>query len=151
MISTCVGACGLMSRKATVRSPSRTISASTSPVTILQNKQSDRLSVTAPHLPRKNSGRFPGPHHAGPRGRSAAEGGGRPRATAPAAAPSPLSWFFVPPVPPARPGGTRHTDHAPSTEGGHGRLLRQAAVSDQARRTAWPFVNPARRGRVLTT
>src|SRR5690606_8727365 len=53
--------------------------------------------------------------------------------------------------PPARPGGTRHTDHAPSTEGGHGRLLRQAAVSDQARRTAWPFVNPARRGRVLTT
>ncbi|GAA3965013.1 hypothetical protein GCM10022630_01590 [Thermobifida alba] len=98
-----------------MRSPSRTISAGTSPVTILQNKQSDRLSVTAPHLPRKNSGRFPGPHHAGPRGRSAAEGGGRPRATAPAAAPSPLSWFFVPPVPPPAPAepGTPTTLRAP--------------------------------------
>ena len=40
MTSTWVGACGLMSRKATVVSVSRTTSAGTSPATILQNRQS---------------------------------------------------------------------------------------------------------------
>ncbi len=40
MTSTCVGACGLMSRNATVPADSRTIFAGTSPETILQNRQS---------------------------------------------------------------------------------------------------------------
>src|SRR5882757_9440020 len=40
MTRTCVGACGFMSRKATVVSVCRTIVAGISPVTILQNRQS---------------------------------------------------------------------------------------------------------------
>src|SRR5699024_5571532 len=78
--STCVGACGLMSRKAMVRSPSRTISAGTSPLTILQKRQSvsdiAHLSVcvlqpppvrrgrhrgwTAPIIPQRRASRAPG-------------------------------------------------------------------------------------------
>src|SRR3954447_4958234 len=47
MTSTCVGACGLMSRKARVRSVSRTTSGGISPRTILQNRQSLEVSVMA--------------------------------------------------------------------------------------------------------
>ena len=41
--STCVGACGLMSRNATARSVDSTTSAGMSPATILQNRQSSEL------------------------------------------------------------------------------------------------------------
>jgi hypothetical protein len=45
--NTCVGACGLMSRNATDRSDSATMSAGMAPATILQNRQSETGSLEA--------------------------------------------------------------------------------------------------------